>query len=621
MSDKRIQDLTPATSVGTSDQFVLEQSGQAKSLTGQILIRDLTAALDGHGGISDITYTPPVSPSLDGTLTLTMADGTTNDVTITNGNGINSISIAYAISSQGTTPGYVTEWYSSPVAPTDTNPYQWTRIRITDKTNTVTDAYSVSMKAVNPTMTIGSVSAETGANADATVTNSGTSYNPVFNFDFTLPKGNKGDTGDYIDPVASFGTSTAATTEPTTWYNSPSSLVYAAGNFIWQKTEYVLHEAQTVQSTETKVIGYIGQNGTGSGTVTQITFNGDVFSDDGTGNVTMNVDPEDVGAIADPANKSNGQVLTWDNSAGAWVASNPSTGNVNTVNNKGVDVGTTNITLYGTDIKVSSSDNTSVTNAIPQASNTTPAALGTAAVGTGTTWARADHVHAMPSAADVGALTSNDVNYKIYNSVTDLGLTSGSATIAGAVSAMADNTILICNATDFAASETPHTTGAVEIKKLISVRTAIFFYGKDGASGDWRMFCDIDTGVPTGKWESMETRTLLWSNDNILPSGATITLASADYEYLECLFTQSTDADSPTYMVRVLKGRDIALEAFSISPGSTSDTFLMRKVLNYVNATTYTAGTCYLARFSGAFNNYDNFNVPLRIWGIKGIPM
>jgi hypothetical protein len=40
---------------------------------------------------------------------------------------------------------------------------------------------------------------------------------------------------------------------------------------------------------------------------------------------------------------------------------------------------------------------------LPAASTTTPAALGTAAVGTGTTFARADHVHAMPTAANVGA--------------------------------------------------------------------------------------------------------------------------------------------------------------------------------------------------------------------------
>jgi hypothetical protein len=40
---------------------------------------------------------------------------------------------------------------------------------------------------------------------------------------------------------------------------------------------------------------------------------------------------------------------------------------------------------------------------IPVASSTAPAALGTAAVGTGTTFARADHVHTLPSLATLGA--------------------------------------------------------------------------------------------------------------------------------------------------------------------------------------------------------------------------
>lgn len=414
MADKRIQDLPSATSVQLNDLFVLEQSGAAMNLSGQTLVRDLATALDGHGGIANVTYTPPVAPSLNGTLTFRMADQTTYDVTITNGNGIASIAIAYGISSQGTTPGYVAQWANVPVAPTDANPYQWTRIRMTDSTNTVTDAYSVSMKAVNPTMSIGSVNAETGANADATVTNSGTSYNPVFNFDFTLPKGDKGDTGDYIAPVVYFGTSTAATTEPSVWYYSPSSISYAAGNFIWQKTEYTMHDAQTVQSTEVKVIGYIGQNGTGAGTVTQITVNGDVYTDDGTGNVTMNLTPEDVGAIEDPATKSNGQVLTWDSSANEWVATTPSTGSVNTVNNVGVTAGTTNIALKGSNIPVSASDSRTIDAAIPVASSTTPAPLGTAAVGTGTAWARADHVHAMPTIQQVNAASGTGLIDLIY---------------------------------------------------------------------------------------------------------------------------------------------------------------------------------------------------------------
>lgn len=48
-----------------------------------------------------------------------------------------------------------------------------------------------------------------------------------------------------------------------------------------------------------------------------------------------------------------------------------------------------------------------LSSAIPAASSTAPAALGTAAVGAGTTWARADHVHAMPTAAQVGAVPSS----------------------------------------------------------------------------------------------------------------------------------------------------------------------------------------------------------------------
>ena len=51
-----------------------------------------------------------------------------------------------------------------------------------------------------------------------------------------------------------------------------------------------------------------------------------------------------------------------------------------------------------------------VTVNVPSASSTTPANLAaTAAVGTGTTWARSDHIHKMPSASDVGALPSSTV--------------------------------------------------------------------------------------------------------------------------------------------------------------------------------------------------------------------
>lgn len=63
----------------------------------------------------------------------------------------------------------------------------------------------------------------------------------------------------------------------------------------------------------------------------------------------------------------------------------------------------------GTNISISyggSSDNSVTVNntqTVPTASSTTPAALGTAAVGTSNDYARADHVHAKPTPADIGA--------------------------------------------------------------------------------------------------------------------------------------------------------------------------------------------------------------------------
>ena len=96
-----------------------------------------------------------------------------------------------------------------------------------------------------------------------------------------------------------------------------------------------------------------------------------------------------------------------------------------------------------------------------------------------------------------------DENYIIYDSVADLGLTSGSATIAGALTAMPNASILICAASDFAASETPTSgsyLGTIEITKLNANRAFIQAFGKTDSAGDYRMFCDSATGAPNGTW-------------------------------------------------------------------------------------------------------------------------
>ena len=81
MANKQISQLPAASVLQNSDLLVAEQNGVAKSVTGTVLL----AMLDGHGGIASTSYTPPVAPSLQGTLTFTFADGTTASVPVYNG--------------------------------------------------------------------------------------------------------------------------------------------------------------------------------------------------------------------------------------------------------------------------------------------------------------------------------------------------------------------------------------------------------------------------------------------------------------------------------------------------------------------------------------------------------
>lgn len=89
MADKAISELEAAEELKAADLLVLEQDGDAKKLTGQILLNWLTAAADGHGGIASIAK---VSTSgLVDTYRITLADTTTFDFKVTNGRGISSI--------------------------------------------------------------------------------------------------------------------------------------------------------------------------------------------------------------------------------------------------------------------------------------------------------------------------------------------------------------------------------------------------------------------------------------------------------------------------------------------------------------------------------------------------
>ena len=66
----------------------MEQGGTAKCLPGQVLLNWLTAAADGHGGISSVDKVG--TSGLVDTYRITLADKTTYDFAVTNGRGIKS---------------------------------------------------------------------------------------------------------------------------------------------------------------------------------------------------------------------------------------------------------------------------------------------------------------------------------------------------------------------------------------------------------------------------------------------------------------------------------------------------------------------------------------------------
>lgn len=98
---------------------------------------------------------------------------------------------------------------------------------------------------------------------------------------------------------------------------------------------------------------------------------------------------------------------------------------------------------------------------------------------------------------------SANIDYAIYNSVTDVGLTSGSATIVSAAAAMPMNSYLICPANEFDATSVPSHYGHIEILIPGAVtRMSVLFRGKELSNGDYRMFVN-SSGVPDGTWHKI----------------------------------------------------------------------------------------------------------------------
>ena len=139
MADRAITDLNvvPASIDDNNTWFVTAQNGTAYKVSGHEFVLALGTILDGHGGVQSISYTPPVAPSLTGTLTITLADNSTTTLSITNGKGISNIVDYWAVSSSNsTTPS---SWQTTMQTMTSTDRYLWHYQTVTYNDNTTTD--------------------------------------------------------------------------------------------------------------------------------------------------------------------------------------------------------------------------------------------------------------------------------------------------------------------------------------------------------------------------------------------------------------------------------------------------------------------------------------------------
>ena len=274
MADKSISELVAATAVGSTDLFVLEQTGTAKKLTGQILENWLVALADGHGGIQTIAKTG--TSGLVDTYTITYADTTTSTFTVTNGKALSSITQYWAVSSSGS--NVPSTWYTTRQTMTVTDKYLWSYMLFTYNDGTtsqtpksVIGVYGdtgaqtyvwIKYAAIQPTSDadMGDVPDNwigiyTGLSSTAP-----TSYTAYAWYEY---KGEKGDTGDastITSQSVTYMESSSGTVVPSgSWTTTVPAVT--PGKFLWTRTILEFNDLSTVTAYS---VSRFGIDGTGS---------------------------------------------------------------------------------------------------------------------------------------------------------------------------------------------------------------------------------------------------------------------------------------------------------------------------------------------------------------------
>jgi hypothetical protein len=266
----------------------MEQDGAAKKLTGQILLNWLTAAADGHGGISSIVKQS--TSGLTDTYRITLADTTTFDFNVSNGKGIATIA---KVSTSGLVDTYRIT-YNDSTSSTFTvtngakgdkgdNAYVWIRYAAQKPT-----AASHSF-GVLPDNWMGVYSG-----------NSATAPTDWTQYQWFEIKGEKGDTGNPAtlnSSAISYQTSDSGTVVPSGTWSSTIPTV-SQGKYLWTRVTLAFNTGSAVTSYS---VSRMGIDGTGA--VSKVCN----IAPNSSGNVEL--EAENVGALPSTGGLMTGHIV------------------------------------------------------------------------------------------------------------------------------------------------------------------------------------------------------------------------------------------------------------------------------------------------------------------------
>lgn len=680
MADKTIGELERAESIGLGDLFVLQQANQAKSLTGQTLLSDLAEALEGHGGISSISLYS--TSELNKTYEIVYADLSVSYFTVTDGNSVTGITQYYAVSNSNsvapstwyttmqtmtTTNRYL--WGYQRISFTVGSPVNLTPsvIGVYGDTGLQTNVYfkwSVNQPQSNSDM-IDTPAAWVGV-CSTTAPSAPTDYTLYRWYQY------KGETGDGIASISKTGTSGLVDTY-TVVLDSGATSTFDVTNgssiaSISKTATVGIVDTYTVTLTNGQTTTFDVTNGNGVTAIIPVSAlhipgqldtyrivygNGDTFTFDvynganGSGAVSsvsgiqpVNGDvPQIVSGSGAPTVLTQGQEnqLYFDEVAGGmyfclgqdpnstdyiWVGTSVavdsalSTTSENPVQNK-VITGKIGTAALNTTAQNLSGAVNELLGDIPAPSSSTPGAdTASGAVGVGTTYARADHRHPInvPSSgtpanlgvANNGSAATYARSDHVHNLPSGLVPSGGSTGQFLAKSSGSDYALTWKDGSTVYVGASAPTDPAVDIWLDTDEPGMSAVSSVNGRTGP--VVLDAPVVGAMSKWVK------LWENASTTSafSAQTISVDLSDYDFVCILYYDSTPATHTTRSFFAEVGTNGMLDC--------TETHIMRR-----SATVNTSGVVfgngtYMGAYpSATMTDYNDFCIPYKIYGIKGV--